>query len=95
MAKVGDRVVVTTEHRGVFFGRLTEDKAPECLILSDSRQCVYWDSSIRGVLGLAANGPGPLCRIGPNVPSITVWKITGIFVCTDEATRAWGAGPWN
>jgi len=95
MAKLGDYVVVTTEHRGVFFGRLADDQTPERLDLADARQCVYWDSSVRGVLGLAANGPGPRCRIGPSAPSVTLWQITGVFVCSDEAVEAWGGGPWS
>ncbi len=95
MAKIGDHVVVTTEHRGVFFGRLAEDKAPEFVSLSDARNCVYWNSSVKGVLGLAATGPDARCRIGPKVPGITLWKITGIFLCTDEAAKAWEAGPWS
>ena len=93
--KTGDYVVVTTEFRGVFFGQLKQDEAPESVVLTDARNCIYWTASIRGVLGLAATGPGLGCRIGPKVPEITLWKITGIFVCTKEAAKAWEAAPWN
>lgn len=89
-------VVVTTEHRGVFFGYVENDKkAPEQIELSDVRNCVYWDSSIKGVLGLAANGPGRSCKVGPNVPKATIWKLTGIWECSADAVKQWEAQPWN
>jgi hypothetical protein len=95
MLKQDTPVVVTTEFRGVFFGYLAEDKAPASITLKDARNCVFWDASLRGVLGLAATGPGPKCRIGPKVPSVTLWKISGLFTCTGEAAKAWEAGPWS
>src|SRR6185437_2017311 len=58
-------VVVTTEHRGVFFGYLLEDKSPDRVILEDARMCVYWSAKVHGVLGLAATGPDKDSRVGP------------------------------
>lgn len=89
-------VLVTTEHRGVFFGYVTdESKAPERIELRDMRNCIYWSSAERGVFGLAATGPGRSCKIGPKVPKFTAWKITSVTDCTPEAVEKWEAATWS
>lgn len=96
MTKEKKAVVVTTEFRGVFFGFLEdESEAPNKVTLSDGRLCVYWSEQTKGVLGLAATGPNKTCRIGPAVPELTVWKVTGIFRCTPKAVEAWKSEPWK
>src|SRR5438105_2509301 len=89
-------VVVTTEFRGVFFGYVEEDSdLPAKIALSRVHNCVYWASSVRGVLGLASEGPNDQCRIGPQVPHATLWKITGVFDCTTTAVEKWESQPWK
>lgn len=89
-------VIVTTEFRGVFFGEVEDEStAPVFVELKNAHCCVYWESAVKGVLGLAATGPTDKCRIGPAVPSLKVWKITGIFECTPAAVDAWRAQPWK
>ena len=89
-------VVVTTEHRGVFFGYVVDDtNAPTSIKLKDVRNCVYWSQQTKGVLGLAAAGPSKDSRIGPKVPEADLWKITGVFACSPEATEAWESEPWK
>lgn len=88
-------VVVTTEHRGVFFGYLREDKSPDRVILDDARMCIFWSAKVHGVLGLAATGPDKDSRVGPKTPQATLLKITAIIQCTDEAADKWEAEPWN
>ena len=89
-------VIVTTEFRGVFFGYVEDEStAPKKINLTNARNCVYWSSESKGVLGLAAKGPNANCRIGPKVPAATIWKVTGIFECTPEATEAWESAPWK
>lgn len=89
-------VVVTTEHRGVFFGYVKSDSGlPAEIILTDARNAVYWSQSVHGVLGLAANGPKKDCRIGPAIPEISIWKITAVMACTPDAVAAWEGTPWN
>jgi hypothetical protein len=46
-------VMVTTQHRGVFFGYAT-DTTGEAISLKRARMAVYWVADLRGVLGLAA-----------------------------------------
>ncbi len=89
-------VIVTTEHRGVFFGYVENDsELPISVELSGVRNCVYWSQQTKGVLGLAAKGPNSDCRIGPKIPDAKIWKVTGVFACTPEATEAWEQGPWK
>ena len=56
-------VLVTTQHRGVFFG-YEESRDGTSIVLKRARNCVRW-SGTRGFVGLAADGPNDNCRIGP------------------------------
>lgn len=85
-------VLVTTAHRGVFFG-YAEDTEGETVTLKDSRLCVYWSADVRGFMGLAANGPTKTCRIGPPA-DITLRNITAVLEVTPAAVKAWDAQPW-
>jgi hypothetical protein len=88
------KVVVTTIHRGVFFGELIEEKDGTCK-LKDARNCVYWPTSVRGFLGLAASGPLQGSKVGPSVPKLTLNGVTSISECSDDAVKAWESGPWS
>lgn len=87
-------LVVTTSHRGVFFGWGIPSPA-ETIRLERVRMCVYWDVSIKGVLGLATTGPGKACRITPEVPALTLFGVTSVMEATPEAEKAWGVGFWS
>jgi len=92
-------VLVTTSHRGVFFGRVTEAQIKQqnktkTLDLIGARNCIYWPSSNQGFLGLASMGPVSGTKIGP-AADITVHDVTCIARCTAEATKAWEAAKWN
>ena len=83
-------VVVTTEFRGVFFGYVKDDKNfPETMTLTGVRNCIYWESSVGGVFGLAATGPSSGSRIGQRVDEMTICKITSLTPCDDTAVKAW------
>lgn len=85
-------VLVTTAHRGVFFGYAT-DTDGETIILKRARLCVYWTADLRGFMGLAALGPSAGCRIGPPA-DIELRAITAIVTVSPEAVRKWEAAPW-
>lgn len=90
MASKKTAVVVTTKHRGVFYGYLKNDKKlPAEITLTGARNCIYWDSSIGGFMGLVSIGPNKSCRIGERVPEITLYEITSVSPATDEAAKAW------
>lgn len=85
-------VLVTTEFRGVFFGYVKNDKKlPAEITLTGVRNCIYWSSDCGGFLGLAQNGPTTGCKIGTQVPEVTLYKITSVTPVTDKAVKAWEA----
>jgi len=86
-------VLVTTEHRGVFFG-YTSDTSGDAIALRAARNCIYWPSSNKGFLGLASEGPHKGARVGP-AADIELRKITAVAACTPEAVAAWEAAPWS
>ena len=89
-------VLVTTAHRGVFFGYLDGDtgKLPGEIRLTNARNCLYWDRSLHGVFGLASAGPSTGCRIGPQV-DLTLYNVTSVTEVTVEAAKRWEDAPWT
>lgn len=90
-------VMVTTEHRGVFFGYIDPVEAESqssVLRLYRVRMCVYWTADVRGVLGLAHTGPISGCKITPANGKVRLSGVTGVFGCSPEAAEAWEGAPW-
>lgn len=87
-------LLVTTAHRGVFFGLGTPSDA-KTIRLEQARMCVSWSSDMHGVLGLASKGPSKNCRIGPAVPALTLNDVTMAVEVSPEAAAAWEKQPWN
>lgn len=85
-------VVVTTEYRGVFFG-YTEDSSGDSIVLTQARNCIYWDSTIGGFMGLAVSGPTEGCKIGETAPDIDLRKVTSVMGCTPMSEAAWCNAP--
>ena len=92
-AKKERAVVVTTSHRGVFFG-YAADVDGETIKLARARNCIYWPAENKGFMGLAAMGPVKGSRVGP-AADITLRDITSVMECTDEAMKAWESAPWK
>lgn len=93
--KIG--VVVTTEHKGVFFGYTTLaalKKANSILTLERARMCLYWSAETKGIMGLASNGPAPGSRVTPAVPSLKLNGITSISEVAPNAIQKWEDQPW-
>lgn len=88
-------VVVTTSHRGVFFGRLQGSRDARTVELTQAQMCLHWSADVKGVLGLAAAGPSEKCRIGPPVPRLTLQDVTAVIDATGEAAERWLAQPWS
>jgi hypothetical protein len=83
----GRPVVVTTAHRGVFFGYAKDTDGPQ-ITLEQARLAIYWSSDVQGFMGLASKGPTSGCRIGPPA-IITLRDITSVLEVTPEAEEAW------
>ena len=86
-------VLVTTAHRGVFFGYAAETAGPT-IKLRAARNCIYWSSDTKGFLGLAAHGPTKACRVGP-AANIELRDITCVAECSPDAVKAWEEAPWS
>lgn len=86
-------VLVTTAHRGVFFG-YAEATDGATIKLRAARCCVYWPRENKGVLGLAAEGPKRGARVGP-AADIELRDITCVAECTPEAVTVWETAPWK
>ena len=87
-------LVVTTAHRGVFFGYgvPTDDAS---IRLLKARMCVYWPAAVRSVCGLAVMGPLPGSRVGPAVDVLTLRDVTAVMECAEAAVAVWEAEPWS
>jgi hypothetical protein len=86
-------VLVTTAHKGVFFGYAT-DTDGDIIKLRSARCCIYWPSTTKGFLGLASDGPGSGSKVGP-AADIELRNITSVAECTEKAMKAWEAAPWS
>jgi len=92
--KRGDRpVLVTTAHRGVFFGYAKKIDG-EIIELRKARLCVYWSADMKGFMGLASTGPSAKCRIGPPA-DVALRNITAVLTVTPGAAKKWEAAPWS
>jgi hypothetical protein len=86
-------VLVTTTHRGVFFGYAT-DTSGATINMRAARNCIYWSADVKGFLGLASTGPSKSCKIGP-AANIELRDITCVAECSPEAIAMWEAAPWT
>ena len=87
-------VIVTTTHRGVFFGYTSDPADADKVRLRRCRMAVRWSRDVKGVLGLAAAGPTSGCRISP-AADLCLRDITCVMECTAEAICAWEGAPWQ
>ncbi len=88
-------VVVTTAHKGVFFGYVAdESKLPSQITLTQARCAVRWLNG-RGFLGLSSLGPQKGSRISPPSQSLVVYSVTSVADCNPEATAQWELGLWS
>jgi hypothetical protein len=86
-------VIVTTAHRGVFFG-YADATDGEVVKLTRARLCLYWSRDVKGFMGLAASGPSSACRIGPPA-DIALRAITAVLEVSADAAAKWEAAPWG
>ncbi len=95
MARKTERaVVVCTMNKGVFFGYALETDG-DLIVISRARMCVYWSAAMKGVLGLASQGPNKDCKISDPVPSLELRGITCVIECTPEAAKKWEENGWK
>lgn len=78
-------VLVTTAHRGVFFGYATETSG-QVIDLKRAQLVISWSSDLRGFMGLASHGPSSNCNIG-RPADIQLRDITAVVECTEAAAK--------
>ncbi len=91
--ETGQWVVVTTQHNGVFTGRLvSEDTEHRKVVLSDVSNVSYWGGT-EGFMRLATKGMIDTDKIWPNEPArrMVVPLYTSIVFCSEEAAASWEA----
>jgi hypothetical protein len=84
-------IIITTEHRGVFYAEVDADKDLTQTTLTDLKNCkmaIYWGTT-KGVNQLAETGPTEKSRISAKADIPVLHKITAIFSVTDEAKEKW------
>jgi hypothetical protein len=86
-------VVVTTIHRGVFFG-YAEDTTGDVIKLRRARLALCWSRELKGFMGLASQGPTPNCRVGSQA-DIELRGVTAVVECTPGAVERWERAPWG
>lgn len=90
-------VLITTDNtkKGVFMGFIDpKDASLETITAEEVRMAVYWSQDVKGVLGLASNGPSKGCRISPAAPKVLLKGVTAVVEITDKALKAWRSEPW-
>ncbi len=86
-------VLVTTSHRGVFFG-LAKDTSGTTIHLRKARNVIYWTGACAGFLGLAKSGPMFGSRIGPEA-DIELRDITCVAEVRKKAAKTFREFVWN
>lgn len=84
-------ILITTKHRGVFYGEVSKDTDLSQRTLQDvknARMCFNWRNE-KGVMGLASDGPDHNCKWGEPADIEYIHDITAIFTVTDKAKAAW------
>lgn len=83
-------VLVTTQHRGVFFGLVPEDQdmTARTMALKSARCAIYW-STKSGVAELAEIGPNDSSKIGSVADIEALHDITAVWACTPQAEEKW------
>jgi len=85
-------VILTTEHRGVFFGYAEEDAdlTKTTLGLKGAKMAIRWHTE-KGIGQLAHTGPTEKSIIGAPADIPVIHKITAVFLVTPEAEEKWKA----
>ena len=81
-------VLVTTKHRGVFFGYAL-DTSGETIHLTRAR-CAIRFGTTGGFMELAEFGPTAKSKVGARA-DIQVRDVTSVTLVTEQATAAWEA----
>jgi hypothetical protein len=84
------KVLVTTQHRGVFGGLVDDDQdlSARTMGLKDARMAIRFGTT-KGLMELANTGPTKDSRISATADIPVLHDITAIFEITDAAWKKW------
>ena len=83
-------ILITTEHRGVFFGYVhdRQEMTARTMSLNGARCAIYWGTT-KGVAELAETGPTKASRIGAAADILAIHDITAVWAVTAGAEQKW------
>lgn len=83
-------VLVTTQHRGVFFGYVPadQDMTARTMALRGARMAIFWNTKT-GVAELAEIGPNSGSKCGARADIAALHDITAVWLCAKVAISAW------
>lgn len=88
--------IITTDKRGVFMGYIDPgQRSDKTVTAKNVRMVVYWSADVKGLFGLAANGPTKNCRVTAPAPGCVLHGVTAVMDITEKAEKAFKAEPWN
>jgi hypothetical protein len=88
--------IITTDKRGVFMGYINPNHRIEKTVTAKNvRMVVYWSADVKGLFGLAANGPSKECRITAAAPWCVLHGVTAVLDITEKAEKAFKSEPWK
>lgn len=85
-------VIVTTAHRGVFYGEVKGETSGPQIVLRNCRMAIRWGTT-KGLWELAATGPTDRSKISAVAPQVELRDITAVLDVTPAAAEAWRAAP--
>lgn len=84
-------VLITTQHRGVFFAQVEDGADVSARTLTNLKNCrmaIYWGTSY-GVMQLAQEGPNSNSKIGAPAEVDVLHDVTAVFSVTEKAAEKW------
>lgn len=83
-------VIITTQHRGVFFGYVEENADLEARALSirHAKMAIRWNTT-KGIGELALSGPNDGSIIGAEADIAALHDVTCVWYVTQEAAKKW------
>ena len=85
-------ILVTTKHRGVFAGLVSDDQdlSGTTIELREARMAIRWGTT-DGLMQLADTGPTPKSKISAPADIPVLHDVTAVFEIKPAAWKAWVA----
>jgi len=87
-------LIILTEFKEIFAGWSTDNPEGDIIKLAQARQVVYYSADTKGLLGLAANGPGKDSRVSNECPQVVVRKPVNVLLASDAAIERFKSIIW-